>query len=225
MNAFLESLKRLKIKNKSNINFKVLDLFSGCGGLALGFEARGFKTLGIEKNYDAVQTYKKNLSDCIEAELTIKTKFPHADVIIGGPPCQPFSVGGKQLGLIDSRDGFPIFIEAVEKLKPKLWLFENVRGMQFRNKLYLIEIIEKLKRLGYKVFSKILNAKEYGVPQSRERLFVIGSKVKWTKDGKELNGIVEKITDKSFKICCKPGKKSGDKGSTYMISKDLVSLI
>ena len=54
---------------------------------------------------------------------------------------------------------------------------------------------------------------------------VIGSKVKWTKDGNELNGIVEKITDKSYKICCKPGKQSGDKSSTYMVPKELVSLI
>ena len=66
-------------------------------------------------------------------------------------------------------------------------------------------------------------AEESDEEQSLE--IVIGSKVKWTKDGKELNGTVEKITDKSYKICCKPGKQSGDKSSTYMVPKELVSLV
>ncbi|MCQ8205471.1 DNA cytosine methyltransferase, partial [Vibrio parahaemolyticus] len=91
------------------LNKTVLDLFAGCGGLSLGFEACGFKTIGYEMNANATGTYNNNLlGQCFNEVLTTETVYPAADIIIGGPPCQPFSVGGKQLGLQDSRDGFPI---------------------------------------------------------------------------------------------------------------------
>ena len=122
-----------------------LDLFAGCGGLALGFEAAGFETIGYEMNGDCCDTYNKNLSGkCEEATLSQATQFPTADIVIGGPPCQPFSVGGNQMGLKDTRDGFPAFISAVEQVRPRLWLFENVRGMLYKNKWYLEEIITSL---------------------------------------------------------------------------------
>jgi DNA (cytosine-5)-methyltransferase 1 len=77
----------------------VLDLFAGCGGLALGFEARGFKTIGFEQDRDACETYRRNLqAECKQVVLTPQTDFPKGTIIIGGPPCQPFSVGGHQLG-------------------------------------------------------------------------------------------------------------------------------
>lgn len=175
MSEYLEILQQLNLNAAPNNGFKVLDLFAGCGGLALGFEAAGFETIGYEKDSDAVQTYNKNLNkSCHEAFLTPETKFPKTDIIIGGPPCQPFSVGGKQLGLKDSRDGFPSFIGAVKKNQPKLWLFENVRGMMYRNKNYLNEILAELKVLGYKVDVQILKAVNFQVPQNRERLFVVG---------------------------------------------------
>lgn len=97
----------------------------------------------------------------------------------GGPPCQPFSVGGYQLGLKDSRDGFPTFIAAVKRYHPQLALFENVRGMLFRNKAYFEEIVTALRELGYLVEWKILNAADYGVPQKRERLFCIAHQGGW----------------------------------------------
>lgn len=153
----------------------VLDLFAGCGGMALGFEAQGFATVGLEKNPDACATYQHNLhGSCEPVELTINSEYPPADVIIGGPPCQPFSVGGHQQGLADSRDGFPIFISAVERVRPRLWLFENVRGLLYRNKWYLDEIIARLEDLGYHISLRLLNAVNYGVPQNRERLIVVG---------------------------------------------------
>ena len=152
-----------------------LDLFAGCGGLALGFEAAGFETIGYEMNGDCCDTYNKNLSGkCEEATLSQATQFPTADIVIGGPPCQPFSVGGNQMGLKDTRDGFPAFISAVEQVRPRLWLFENVRGMLYKNKWYLEEIITSLEDLGYQVDFRLLNASHYGVPQNRERMIVVG---------------------------------------------------
>jgi len=156
---------------------RVLDLFAGCGGLALGFEAAGFETLGYEANADCCATYNANLNgQCIEQFLTVDTRFPTADVIIGGPPCQPFSVGGLQLGLEDARDGFPTFIAAVEQLRPRLWMFENVRGLLYKNRWYLDQVTQRLEHLGYVVDVKLLNAAHYLVPQNRERIIVVGHK-------------------------------------------------
>lgn len=152
-----------------------LDLFAGCGGLALGFEAQGFATLGFEQDADACSTYRKNLrGDCRQTVLTPETAFPEATVVIGGPPCQPFSVGGHQLGLKDSRDGFPTFIAAVERLQPDLWLFENVRGVLYSNRWYFDQILAALKALNYVVEVRLLNAVDFGVPQNRERVVVVG---------------------------------------------------
>lgn len=154
-----------------------LDLFAGCGGLALGFEAQGFETIGYEMDIDCCQTYNKNLSGkCINTILTPDYKFPDADIIIGGPPCQPFSVIGNQNGSNDPRDGFPTFISAIKQIKPKIWMFENVRGTQYKNKDYFDSIILQLSKIGYTIEIKLLNAVDYGVPQRRERIFAVGHK-------------------------------------------------
>lgn len=155
----------------------VLDLFAGCGGLGLGFEAAGFITIGYEMDEDCCASYNRNLGgECKNIYLTPGYKFERADVVVGGPPCQPFSVGGLQLGLNDSRDGFPIFIAAVNQLRPKLWMFENVRGLLYKNKWYLDEVITKLEGFGYIVEYHLLNASHYLVPQNRERVIVVGHK-------------------------------------------------
>lgn len=153
----------------------VVDLFAGCGGLALGFEAQGFETHGFEMNEAACATYRRNLrGTCTNVVLTPETRLPPATVLIGGPPCQPFSVGGHQLGLKDGRDGFPTFIAAVSRLNPEIFLFENVRGMYCRNRAYLDAVLTELGNLGYLVEVKILNAVDLGVPQNRERLVAVG---------------------------------------------------
>ncbi len=160
---------------KEKMGPTVLDLFAGCGGLALGFEAAGFVTVGFEMDEDCCATYRHNLrSPCHQIRLEPgKELTDGVDVIIGGPPCQPFSVGGHQNGSKDDRDGFPAYLWAVERYKPRLALFENVRGMFFQNRSYLESIVESLELLGYKVEWKLLNALNYGVPQNRERLFVV----------------------------------------------------
>ena len=173
----------------------VLDLFAGCGGLALGFEAAGFKTVGFEMLKDACQTYNKNLlGECKQLVLEPGQDLVEAaDVIIGGPPCQPFSVSGLQNGKHDSRDGFPAFLSEVERYHPQLVLIENVRGMLYQNKSYFARIRQTLAGLGYLVEWRLLNSVNYGVPQKRERLFVVVHKGVW-----------------NFPPSCKHGITAGD---------------
>ena len=179
MEYWKEINKKLKPWVDTDLNKTVVDLFAGCGGLSLGFEANGFKTIGYEMDESATNTYNKNLiGECINKKLTVDTKYPKAEIVIGGPPCQPFSVGGKQLGLKDSRDGFPIFLAAIRQLDPEVLLFENVRGMLYKNEWYLKEVIEELESLGYYISYALLNAVNYEVPQNRERVIVIGSRQK-----------------------------------------------
>ena len=154
---------------------KVLDLFAGCGGLSLGFEAAGYETVGYECEEAAVNTYNRNLRGrCHLQRLEVGFDYPEADIIIGGPPCQPFSVFGNQRGMEDARDGFPIFIDAVRRLRPRVFLFENVRNLAYSHRWYFELIVAELSKLGYIVEHKCLNAVNYGVPQNRERLITVG---------------------------------------------------
>ena len=156
---------------------RVLDLFAGCGGLSLGFEAAGYDTVGYECDEYAAATYNKNLKGhCNIVKLDVGFDYPAADIIIGGPPCQPFSVFGNQKGMEDARDGFPIFIDAVRRLKPRVFMFENVRNLAYSHKWYFDLILNELMKLGYIVEYKCMNAVDYGVPQNRERLITVGHK-------------------------------------------------
>lgn len=170
----------LKPKINSSLP-EIMDLFAGCGGLSLGFEAQGFLTHGAESNQDASTSYSENLrGNCAKTNLSIDTEFSQCKILIGGPPCQPFSVGGKQQGLKDKRDGFPIFITAIEKCQPDLILIENVRGLYYRNKWYLEEVMAKIRDLDYLVEVKLLNAVHYETPQNRERVFIVGHRGKFS---------------------------------------------
>lgn len=154
----------------------VLDLFAGSGGLSLGFESAGYQTTGYEMDCAAVETYNHNLrGNCNVVKLKIGFDYPRADIVIGGPPCQPFSKFGlgRQKGKKDDRNGFPVFIDAICKIQPKIFLFENVRGLLY-SKGYFDAILTDLRQLGYLVEYQLLNAMNFGVPQNRERLFVVG---------------------------------------------------
>lgn len=176
---YVKQLNKLLVPRMSEEAI-VLDLFAGCGGLSLGFEAVGFKTIGFEMNPDAAATYRANLKgECYVEKLNLDYEYPKAHIVIGGPPCQPFSVGGKQNGIHDSRNGFPVFIDAIKKVEPKVFMFENVRGLLYSNKWYLDMIIEELEALGYKTDARLLNAVNYGVPQNRERFFLVGHNSKF----------------------------------------------
>lgn len=155
--------------------YLAIDLFAGCGGLSLGFEVAGFKTIGYEMVEDCCNTYKKNLkSECNKEVITTSTSFPKARVIIGGPPCQPFSKRGKQTGKFDDRNGFPAYIEAIRKVQPDIWICENVKGLPEQNTVYFQSILDEFKKLGYIVEYKKFKLVDYDVAQNRERLVIVG---------------------------------------------------
>lgn len=186
----------------------VLDLFAGCGGLSLGFEAAGYKTIGFEMNTDAAATYNANLvGECVTTKLDSNFEYPKADIIIGGPPCQPFSVGGNQKGMNDNRNGFPIFIDAVKKVNPKVFLFENVRGLLYTNKWYFELVLEELNSLGYTIDFKLINAVNYGVPQNRERLFVVGHKSSYNFPAPDKNKVTVEEAIGDIMITAPPESK------------------
>ena len=166
-----------------------IELFAGAGGLALGVEKAGFNTLGlIEFDKDAADTLKKNrpnwnvINDdianisCMDLEKYFSIKKGELDLLSGGAPCQAFSYAGKRLGLEDARGTlFYHYALFLEKLQPKMFLFENVRGLLTHNhgKTYST-MLDIFTRAGYTIDKQVLNAWNYGVPQKRERLITIG---------------------------------------------------
>ncbi len=155
--------------------YLAIDMFAGCGGLSLGFEAAGIKTIGYEMVEDCCNSYRNNLhSECYQEKITVDTKFPKVDIVIGGPPCQPFSRRGKQTGKDDERNGFPAFIEAIRKIEPKIWICENVKGLPEQNKDYFDSIMEQFEALGYEVDRDVFQLVNFDVPQNRERLVIVG---------------------------------------------------
>ena len=166
-----------------------IELFAGAGGLALGVEKAGFNTLGlIEFDKDAADTLKKNrpnwnvINDdianisCLDLEKYFSIKKGELDILSGGAPCQAFSYAGKRLGLEDARGTlFYHYALFLEKLQPKMFLFENVRGLLTHDhgKTYST-MLDIFTKAGYTIDKQVLNAWNYGVPQKRERLITIG---------------------------------------------------
>lgn len=163
------------IRIPSEQPYLAIDMFAGCGGLSLGFEAAGIKTIGYEMVEDCCNTYEHNLSSpCHQEVIGTDSSFPSVDIVIGGPPCQPFSRFGKRMGQADERNGFPAFIEAIRKIRPKIWMCENVKGLPEQNKEYFNSIIDQLTELGYEVEYRVFQLVKYDVPQNRERLVIVG---------------------------------------------------
>ena len=155
--------------------YTAIDLFAGCGGLSLGFEAAGIKTIGYEMVEDCCNTYRRNLhSECHQEFITKTTVFPKARIVIGGPPCQPFSRFGKQKGQEDGRNGFPAFIAAVRSVKPDIFICENVKGLSESMNDYFEEILAEFRALGYIVDAKAIKMVKHDVPQRRERMVIVG---------------------------------------------------
>lgn len=166
---------------------KVVSLFAGCGGLDLGFEKAGFDIIWANDNNKKVEeTYNRNHK---KTKLIIKSivdinpeEIPECDVIIGGPPCQSWSAAGAGKGKEDNRGKlFYDYIRIIESKKPKAFVAENVKGIVSKKHIESFkEIVSLFDKAGYDVIYKVLNAKNYGVPQDRERVFIVGTR-------KELN--------------------------------------
>jgi len=161
--------------------FRVIDLFAGAGGTALGLETAGFEHVALsEIDRNAVKTLRRNkpLWNVIEGNIRNIDFRPFAgsvDVVEGGFPCQPFSVAGKRLGLDDARGTlFGEFARAVAEVRPKIAMGENVRGLVSDNHGETLRgMVETLASTGYRVEWRVLRSQYLGVPQRRERLVIL----------------------------------------------------
>jgi DNA (cytosine-5)-methyltransferase 1 len=175
--------------DSANTKFKTIELFAGAGGLALGLERAGFETLGlIEFDREATETLKVNRPDWrvihddienisgLDLEEYFNIEKGELDLLSGGAPCQSFSYAGKRLGLEDAKGTlFYRYAVFLKKLQPKMFLFENVRGLVSHEKGRTFEIIKNIfEEEGYTIAKDVLNAWDFGVPQKRERLIIIG---------------------------------------------------
>ena len=168
---------------KSN---NVIDLFCGCGGFSKGFEDAGFEiVLAIDSWKDAIDTFNKNhhkptgvtknIYDFTNNEIKKIAKDNNVVGIIGGPPCQGFSMVGKREANDERNTLYLQYVRFVEQIKPEFFILENVKGLLTLKKGYFKkEIIERFSSLGYNVTYKVLRACDYGVPQKRERVFFVG---------------------------------------------------
>lgn len=187
-------------------NYKVLELFAGAGGLALGLEQAGFESIGnIEFDKHACKTLRKNrpewnvIEEDVEkiSEIGIenyieKIEVGELDLLSGGYPCQAFSYAGKKEGLQDARGTlFYHFGKILEQLKPKMFLAENVKGLVNHDGGKTLEtMMTVFSSIGYKVKWKVLKALDYEVAQKRERIVIVGVR----------NDLIENIPELDYKF-------------------------
>ena len=159
---------------------KVVSLFSGCGGMDLGFIWAGYKIIWANDiDPDACETYKLNIGNHITlgdiSQINLSS-IPDCDVILGGFPCQDFSIIWKRKGIETDRGNlYQYFVEAVNLKQPRFFVAENVKGLLTANKGKAIEqIIRDFKNCGYNIYPDIYNFADYGTPQLRERVLIIG---------------------------------------------------
>jgi DNA (cytosine-5)-methyltransferase 1 len=159
---------------------KVVSLFCGAGGLDLGFQNAGHEILwSNDFDKDSIETYRKNLGEhAVLGDITniSVAQIPDCDIVIGGFPCQGFSVANMNRHVEDSRNSLYLqLLRVIKGKKPKFFLAENVKGLKSLAKGEVLKmIIKDFTSAGYKVTFTVLNAADFGVPQKRERLFIIG---------------------------------------------------
>ena len=179
-------------------SLKAIDLFAGIGGIRLGFQEAFGKNIEFvfssEIDKYAKQTYYANFGEVPYGDITkIDEKdIPPHDIILAGFPCQAFSVAGKRLGFEDTRGTLFFDVARIATYhKPKLIFLENVKGFLNHDKGNTFKVVKKtLEDMGYSIFHKILNAKDFGVPQNRERIYIVAFL------GKNINfSFPEKIED------------------------------
>ncbi len=164
-----------------NKNIRFTDLFCGVGGIRLGMEKQGFECVfSCDINPECQKTYFENFNDMPKGDIHLidETKIPKHDILCAGFPCQPFSISGKQKGFNDTRG--TLFFEIcriISHCKPQVVFLENVKHLVYHDHGNTLDVIlGQLKQLGYHVSWKVLNGSDYGVPQNRERIIIIGCK-------------------------------------------------
>jgi len=226
----------------------VVSLFSGCGGMDLGFLG-GFDFLGEsydrtpfniiwanEINAAACATYKMNIGNhIIEGDINdvINDLPERADVVIGGFPCQDISINGKMLGIKGTRSSlYTAIVEAVQRIQPKVFVAENVGGLLLKqNEASLNKILEDFSSLGYNIHHQSYLASNYGVPQTRERVFIVGTRSDLPKFNPPIPKDEKPITaqqaigdletlgeDKAFSHIWSLAKVSGEQGNRRLIA-------
>ena len=171
--------------NKRDNSPKIISLFSGCGGLDLGFHQEGYETVWANDfDHWACETFKKNIGDVIvegdieQIDPYDNNTIPDCDIVLGGFPCQDFSMIWKRPGLDGERGNlYKSFLRVVDAKKPKAFVAENVKGLlTANNKKAIKQIVSDFENIapGYKVKVKLYNFADYGVPQLRERLLIVG---------------------------------------------------
>lgn len=175
---------------KPSRKYSVVSMFSGCGGMDLGFKG-GFEIFGRryrslpfnviwanDFNSEACKTYQRNLGHEIhrgDVWSLLDTLPKSADVLIGGFPCQDISVNGKRTGVNGARSGlYKAMIEAIKRVKPKIFVAENVKAL-LRHDGWLKQVVNDFESLGYDLHYQLYRAADYGVPQTRERVFFVGT--------------------------------------------------
>ena len=173
----LFTLQKQEIKNKNAL--KMIDLFAGIGGIRQGFESIGCESVfSSEWDASAQKTYAENFGDIPYGDITQidPEQIPSFDILLAGFPCQPFSQAGKKLGLADTRGTlFFDIAKIVNHHRPRVVFLENVKRFKSHDGGKTFETIKTiLEDLGYQIHAKVLNAKDFGVPQNRERIYIIG---------------------------------------------------
>ena len=195
--------------------FTFIDLFAGIGGIRLGFESVGGKCVfSSEFDYYACQTYEANFGERPAGDITKieADNIPDFDILLGGFPCQSFSIIGKKEGFANETCGTLFFdIERILKeKKPKAFMLENVRNLTAHDRGNTFRtIIAHLEALNYHVYYKVLNALDYGVPQKRERIIIVGfiddvqfdfPKPVGQSERKTLRDILEPVVDRKYYV-------------------------
>jgi DNA (cytosine-5)-methyltransferase 1 len=161
------------------MSYKFIDLFAGIGGFRLGFEKYGFQCIfSSEMDKHAQDMYFENFGEKPHGDITQidVTSIPKFDILLGGFPCQPFSIAGEKKGFNDTTRGTLFFdiIRIIQHHKPKVIVLENVKHFKNHDKGNTLKtVLLSLKKLGYETSWKLLNAKDFGVPQNRERTIII----------------------------------------------------
>ena len=212
----------MKKKIYKRIIVNIVDLFCGAGGFSFGFELAGLKvTYGIDIWETALKTFKKNHinSKVLKKDISkLKGKelnniFNKTDLIIGGPPCQPFSTAGKRA--LDDKRALLVkeYARIIKEVKPQIFVFENVKGFpSFAKGFLLQEILDIFDYIGYNLSFGILNTKNFGIPQNRERFIIIGSLNKKIELPKPLN-IIWTFKDATSDL---PKINAGEEAKEYL---------